>query len=194
MKHSEKKEKDQQAETAQEPVLDAAPVEPGKDMEKLEQSLKELEEKAKETHDKYLLAVADLDNYRKRAQREKIAAVDDAQLSFIRGLLPVVDNIERALGQLSAHEEAKDVREGLQLIVKQVHAYLDAVGLKPFSSVCETFDPHKHEAILHVPSKDHPDHSVVEEVQKGYSWHGRIVRHALVKVADNPQSQEHKKE
>ncbi len=167
MKHSEKKEKDQQEETAREPVLDAEPVEAGKDMQKLEQSLKELENKAKETHDKYLLAVADLDNYRKRAQREKIAAVEDAQLSFIRGLLPVVDNIERALGQLSEKEQAKEIREGLQLIVRQLHAYLDAVGLKPFSSVGETFDPHKHEAILHVPSKDHPDDTSSESFGVG---------------------------
>lgn len=156
------------------------------------QALREKAQKADEWHDKYLRMAADMENYRKRAQKDKQSAVEFAQTQIINGLLPIVDNLERALAQISNQPEAQSVRQGLELIAKQVQAYLESLGLKTFSSVGEIFDPHKHEAVLHVPSKDHPDHSVIEEIQKGYILNGRVIRHAMVKVADNPANEEKK--
>ena len=156
------------------------------------QALREKAQKADEWHDKYLRMAADMENYRKRAQKDKQSAVEFAQVQIIQGLLPIVDNLERGLAQITNQPAAKSVREGLELISKQIHAFLESIGLKTFNSVGETFDPHKHEAVLHVPSKDHPDHSVIEEIQKGYILNGRVIRHAMVKVADNPANVEKK--
>ena len=109
-------------------------------------------------------------------------------MQLIRGLLPVVDNLERALAQVGTQSDVKSVREGLELIARQIQTFLEAVGLAAFSAAGEKFDPHKHEAVAHVQSKEHPDHFVLEEIQKGYTLNGRVVRHALVKVVDNPQA------
>ena len=149
-------------------------------------TLREKAQKSDEHYDNYLRAVAELDNYRKRAVKERAYSVEAAQIYLIQGLLPIVDNFSRALLQVSGQSNAKNIQEGLSLIGRQVEAFMESVGLRPFSCVGEKFDPEKHEAVVHVPSKDHPDHTVLEEVQKGYLWHGRVVRHALVKVVDNP--------
>ncbi len=148
--------------------------------------LKEKAQKADEYYDNYLRAVAELDNYRKRAIKERQHEVEAVQNNLLRGLLPIVDNLERALAQIKEQADSKNMQEGLGLISRQLHTFLDSVGLTPMACVGQQFDPHKHEAVLHVPSKDHPDHYVLEEVQKGYTLHGRVIRHAVVKVVDNP--------
>ena len=153
---------------------------------KVVQELWEKAQRSEENYDRFLRAVAEMDNYRKRAMRERQHEVEAVQIHLLRGLLPIVDNLDRALAQIKGQSDSKNIQEGLELISRQTQAYLESVGLKPFTSVGEVFDPHKHEAVLHVQSKDHPDHCVLEEVQKGYTLGGRVIRHALVKVVDNP--------
>ena len=150
------------------------------------QTLWDKAQKAEEYYDRYLRAAAELENYRKRAIKERHQEVEAAQVHFIRGLLPIFDNLERALAQIKGQLDSKSIQDGLGLICRQVQSYLESVGLKPLTSVGEKFDPHRHEAVLHVQTKDYPDNYVLEEIQKGYTLHGRVVRHALVKVVDNP--------
>ncbi len=154
------------------------------------QALREKASKAEEYYDRYLRAVADLENYRKRSIKDRTQAVEYAQVQIIRGLIPVVDSLQRALSQIGSQSDAKSMQEGLSLIDRQVESFLQSVGLSSFSCVGEKFDPDKHEAVLHVPSKDHPDHAILEEVQKGYTLNGRVIRHALVKVVDNPPAKD----
>ncbi len=199
MKDAKKQEqKDEQVEKAEEMVSEGAPAEPipmdATVLDETEptlsaQDIKALQEKAAkadENHDNYLRAVAEMENYRKRAIRDRSAAVESAEIGMIHALLPIVDNLERALAQVSGEADAKAVQEGLGLISRQIQTFLDSIGLKPIVCAGQIFDPHQHEAVLHVPTEDKPDHAVLEEVQKGYTLNGRVVRHSLVKVADNP--------
>ena len=153
---------------------------------KIVQGLWDKAQKAEENYDLYLRAVAELENYRKRVAKERAHEIEAMRVQLLRLLLPIVDNLERALTQICSQPEAQSIRDGLELIGRQVQGFLESVGLKPFASTGEKFDPHKHEAVLHVQRKDHPDHTVLEEVQKGYTLDGRVIRHALVKVVDNP--------
>ena len=152
------------------------------------QDLWDKAQKSQEYYDQYVRAVAELDNYRKRAIKERQHEVEAVQIQLIRGLLPIVDNLDRALNQIKGHSDSKSIQEGLELIGRQLQAYLESIGLKPLHAVGEKFDPHKHEAVLHVQSKEYPDHHVLEEVQRGYTLGNRVVRHAMVKVVDNPSS------
>ncbi len=133
--------------------------------------------------DRLARAQAEFDNARKRATKEQQEYRDYAVADAIKSLLPVVDSLERAL---QAKSEAAELRNGVELIYKQLQSALAKLSVHPIVSKGEPFDPRFHEAIEMVETTDAPDHQVIEELQRGYKFKDRLLRPAMVKVARNP--------
>ena len=126
---------------------------------------------------------AEFDNARKRAVKEQQDFRDFALVDTIKTMLPVVDNLERAL---QAKSEGSDLRTGVELIYKQLQDVLAKLGVQPIPAKGQQFDPRFHEAIEMVETSDAPDHEVVDEWQRGYKYKDRLLRPAMVRVAKNP--------
>jgi molecular chaperone GrpE len=135
-------------------------------------------------------ALADLTNYRRRTEEERTAATQLANAVLIGKLLAVLDDFDRALATVpeNAHEGWVD---GVRLVERKLRAVLEGEGVTAIEAVGEPFDPNQHEAVLHEETADHPDNQVIGEVQRGYRLHGRVIRPALVRVANNPSKHDH---
>lgn len=131
-------------------------------------------------NDRYLRTVADFENYRKRADREKQEFFKYALANTIKDLLPVLDNFDRALDHA---EEGDEFHKGVLLIYKQMFDVLQKAGLKPVADVNMRFNPNLHEAVIREEDPSVPSHTVTAILQKGYFLHDRLLRPALVKVA-----------
>ncbi|HYA40295.1 MAG TPA: nucleotide exchange factor GrpE [Syntrophobacteraceae bacterium] len=149
------------------------------------QLLAKREEELKEAQDRLLRLAAELDNTRKRLEREKADSIAYANESIMRQLIEVMDNLERAI----EHGEKDETSEGLLDGVRMTHkSFLDVLarfGAAPFESVGAAFDPNRHEAVLQESSPDCPDMTVTKEFQKGYTLRDRLLRPARVGVARN---------
>jgi molecular chaperone GrpE len=133
--------------------------------------------------DRLARAQAEFENARRRAGKEQQDFRDYAAVDVIKSLLPVIDSFERAL---RAKSDASDFRGGIELIYKQLQDALAKLGVRPVPAVGEPFDPHYHEAIEMVETTKAADHEVLEELQRGYKFKDRLLRPAMVKVANNP--------
>ncbi|MBI2447780.1 MAG: nucleotide exchange factor GrpE [Candidatus Omnitrophica bacterium] len=140
--------------------------------------------------DKLLRLQAEFENYRKRLEKEKSEFIKFANEGIIKELLKVVDNFERAVHSTSATQDFKVLHQGVEMILKQLQDVLNERGLNKIESVGTLFDPLKHEAIAEVITEEHPEHLVVEELQKGYMLNGRVIRPAAVRVAKRPEKKE----
>lgn len=147
----------------------------------LEQKEKELSEEK----DKYLRLHADFDNFRKRVQKEKNEWVMYASQGLLEKLLPVIDNLDRALGSLDQeNNDIKGLVSGVEMIHKQLMDTLKQEGLERIEAVGQEFDPFLHEAMMQVPAEeDQEDNQIVEELRKGYKFKDRVIRPTMVKVA-----------
>ena len=147
--------------------------------------LKECEEKLKASEDKYLRLYAEFDNYKKRTQKEKDARYADAVIETVAELLPVLDNLERALNVEVSSEEAVKLKEGVEMVQKQMMDSLQKLNVTSIKALGEDFDPNLHNAVMHVEYENVTDNTVVEELMKGYIYNNdRVVRHSMVKVAN----------
>jgi molecular chaperone GrpE len=158
--------------------------------QEIERLQRELSAKARETEslqDKNLRLMAEFDNARKRAAREREEYVRFANESLIRDILPVLDNFDRALQAARSETAAAAVTAGVELIQRELLRVLEKSGLTPFSSVGQPFDPERHEAIARVPTAEHPEMTVIAETARGYLLHGRVLRAAMVSVAVAPE-------
>ena len=133
--------------------------------------------------DRLARAQAEFENARRRASKEQQEFRDYALSDAIKSLLPVMDSLERAL---QVKSDAAELRNGVELIYKQLQAALAKLSVNPFASKGQPFDPRYHEAIEMVETTDAPDHQVIEELQRGYRFKDRLLRPAMVKVAKNP--------
>jgi molecular chaperone GrpE len=129
---------------------------------------------------------ADFDNYRKRTDRERHQERHRGAEIIVESLLPVLDGFDRAI---SSHRDAahNEYREGFQLIRKQMLDALSKHGLQKVEALGKPFDPHFHHAIERVDTDEYPDDTVLEELQAGYTFHGKVLRPAMVRVAANPE-------
>jgi len=130
--------------------------------------------------DRYMRAVADFDNFRKRSEREKADFYKYAVSSVLKDILPVLDNFDRALDHAA---EGDEFHKGVLLIYKQLYELLQKNGLKPIDDTGVHFDPNIHEAVIREEDDSVPNHTVTAVLQKGYFLHDRLLRPALVKVA-----------
>ena len=130
--------------------------------------------------DRLLRRQAEFDNFRRRAEREKADVLEYANTETVRALLPILDDFERALKVESAD---KEYVRGMDLIYTRFSDSLKKLGLEPIVAKDQPFDPHVHHAVDMVETEDVPDHTVLEEFQRGYNFRGRLLRPAMVKVA-----------
>lgn len=157
---------------------------------KLQEEIEALKQENAELRDKALRAVAELDNYRKRTKREMEELIGTASEGLMKSLLPILDDMDRAQGNLEQTKDLETLREGFDLIKGKLHKTLEHRGLQAMIAINTPFNPEQHEAIAKVPVPDAELHGkVMDEVEKGYLMNGKIIRYARVVVANNSDEQ-----
>lgn len=167
---------------------EAAPVNETKP-DLLAQAQAELAAARKETaelQERFLRKAAEFDNFRKRTEREKSDLIAMSKASALTELLPVLDACERARTSFQSEEAGESLaryREGVELLFKQLTDTLSRLGVKPTEALGQKFDPNLHEALVREESSEHEENTVIEVLRRGYTFHGRLLRPAQVKVA-----------
>ena len=142
----------------------------------------EFEKKYNELNDTYLRMLAEYDNYRKRTQKEKDGMFLDGISKTVQTILPVIDNLDRALMAETSDVEFKN---GVEMIKKQFITALETLGIKEIECLGKPFDPNFHNAIMHIDDEQYGENEVVEVFQKGFVYKEEtVIRHAIVKVAN----------
>ena len=150
----------------------------------LEAELVKAKAKAEDYYGQLQRLQADFDNYRKRTQKEKIELIKYASERLVVELLPVLDNFDRAVSAAKVNPDFTSFSQGVEMILRQMQTALSKEGLRAMEAVGQPFDPNLHEAVLRVDSEDHPENTVVEELQKGYYLKEKVLRPCMVKVCN----------
>jgi len=158
-------------------ALDAQAGEAGGD------ELAQLQRERDEMKDLLLRKSAEFDNYRKRTERDRHAMADSIAAGVLEDLLPLVDDLERALRADAGSEGAESYRRGVELILKQLEELLRKRGVTAVQALGAQFDPNYHQAVSHEPAEGRPDGEVIEEFRRGYMLGDRLLRPSMVKVA-----------
>jgi molecular chaperone GrpE len=146
------------------------------DLEKKAQTIKDYKEQLERLRDQF-------DNYKRRAEEERAKSIDFAKEKLIIELLEIIGNFERAINSTKPKDKAEDLLEGVKFIHKQLHKLLEREGVKLIEALGKPFDPRVHEAMMEVETDEHPEGTVVEELEKGYSFKNRVIKATKVKVA-----------
>jgi molecular chaperone GrpE len=141
-----------------------------------------------EAHEKYLRAVADLQNYRRRVTRDMADRQQYANEDLLTELLPVADNCNQALAGICQTDDPECIIKGVEMILAQLHGFMESHGVEQISPLGQQFDPNLHEAMEAVPTDDAKPNTIVEVLQPGYMLRDRLLRAAKVKVAVPTQS------
>jgi molecular chaperone GrpE len=175
-------------ERAQEPAPEAAA--PASDPKALAEQVLKLQAEKQELLDTLVRRQADFENYRKRVEKERQHEQHRGVESLIENLLPVLDAFERAI---AAHQDPayEEYQKGVELIERRLRDALAKQGLERIEARGQRFDPHFHHAIERVETDQYPDGSVIEELQSGYTFHGKVLRPAMVRVAVHPVLKTH---
>jgi molecular chaperone GrpE len=145
--------------------------------------LTDKEQELNELKDKYLRALADTENVRKRMRQQNEESVRLQRESLLRDLLPVVDNLERALEAARGGSNRQLITDGVEMVLRSLHDLLRAQGVTGITAIGQPFDPQVHEAVDHVQSEEHPPNTVVSEFHRGYLIGDRMLRPARVSVS-----------
>lgn len=156
---------------------------PEMEIERLRLEVPKKDEEIRNLHDKYLRICADFENYKKRNMKEQMESAKYANERILKELLPVIDNLERAILHSKETSDLKGLVEGVELTCKQFLDSMGRFGVKVVQSTGEPFDPSRHQALGQVDSDKHDENIVVEELQKGYLLEDRILRPALVNIS-----------
>jgi molecular chaperone GrpE len=155
-------------------------------IEQLERELGATTAKAEEHLAKWQRSAADFANYRRRTEDERRAVTQLSNAALIGRLLAVLDDFDRALDAVP--DEAHDAWiEGVKLVERKLRGVLEGEGVTPIDAVGKPFDPNLHEAVVHEQTTEYPDNHVIDELQRGYRLHDRVIRPSLVRVANNPK-------
>jgi molecular chaperone GrpE len=153
------------------------------EMASLKAAIKELDEKANVNYDRYLRALAELENFKKRVARDRLEQLRYAGEDILKEILPVLDNLERTLAFSHENHDVTKILDGIDLIQRQFQQALAKTGVTAIDKAPCPFDPAIHQALQRVEDNSVPDDTVVEILQKGYLLNGKVVRPAMVKVA-----------
>ncbi|MDR2861250.1 MAG: nucleotide exchange factor GrpE [Syntrophobacterales bacterium] len=148
----------------------------------IEAAIQEEEKKSDENYEKYLRALADLENFKKRAAKEKQDTIKYGNEALIKDLLPIIDGMDRALAYSEQSDDFASFKEGLQMLQEQLCRCLEKHGVEAVDALDQPFDPYLHEALMMVESADHEANHVVTQMEKGYLLNGRLIRPAKVCV------------
>jgi molecular chaperone GrpE len=158
-------------------------VDPAEEIRRLKDALEAKTREAESHQDRALRALAEFDNAKKRAARDREDYTRYANESLLREILPVLDNFERAIQAAKTQPGAAAVAAGVELIQRELLRVLEKFGVAPFESVGQPFDPSRHEAVARVSAPGTPDMTIVDETARGYMLNGRVLRPAMVTVA-----------
>jgi molecular chaperone GrpE len=161
----------------------------GSGSEEFEQALAAKADEVKNLNDRYLRLAAEFENYKRLAQRDQREQAKFANENILKELLPIVDNLQRAVNFSQAATGCDQLIEGVQLTLKKFIETLSKFGIKQIASIGEPFDPSRHQAVATLPSNDQPEHTIIQEHQPGYLLHDRILRAAMVTVAAAPREE-----
>ena len=128
--------------------------------------------------------LAEFENFRKRTEKEKSTMFDMGAKSVVEKLLPIIDNFERGFAGLSEEQMSDPFVSGMDMVYKQLVKALADMGVEPIEAVGKPFDPNLHNAVMHVEDENLGENTVAQEFQKGYLYHGSVVRHSMVQVAN----------
>ena len=188
-------------EEAEEP---SEPADLAKENERLRSEIEKKAQEAKENHDKYVRLYAEFENYKKRIVKDQAEFLKFANERLIRDILPVIDNLERAVehakepsmekeistGTKGEPQVLKGLIDGIELTIKQFKDVLGNLGVEDVKSVGEPFDPARHEAVTHIETDKYDNNIIINEFQKGYMLNNRILRPAMVSVAKKIEKKE----
>src|SRR5271168_2053871 len=160
----------------------------GGEVESLRAQLAAKDNEIAELKDKYLRTLAESENARKRIRQQSEESIRIQREAILRDLLPIIDNLERALAASREGTDAKTIVDGVEMTVRALIDFLRAQGVTPVQSVGQAFDPNRHEAVDHVASQTHPPNTVVDEFHRGYLIGDRVLRPARVSVAKGGSS------
>ena len=146
----------------------------------LKATLEDKEKEIAELNDKYLRLYAEYDNFRRRSAKERENIYFDAKSDTLKNVLPILDNMERA----TAYTEADKILDGMNLILKSFNENFNKMDVKEIEALGKTFDPNVHYAVMHVEDENFGENEVVEVLQKGYMCGDKVIRYAMVKVAN----------
>ena len=166
---------EQTAETAQEPESQT-------ETDPLLAELESMKDQMAQQEDKYLRLAAEYDNYRKRTAKEKESLYADAKIDTVKALLGVYDNLERGIAQYG--DEESPHRKGLEMVFNQFKESLKKLGVETMDAVGQPFDPEKHNAVMHIEDERYGENTVVEVLQQGFTLGDKVLRFAIVKVAN----------
>ena len=157
--------------------------------EKAEDALEELKNKYEaqlaEAQDRFQRTLAEFDNFRKRTMKEKASMYDDGVKDTVEKLLPMFDNLERAISAVEGKVDENDpLFKGVKLTDKQLKEILAAMGVEEIKALGEQFDPNLHAAVAHVDDENYGDNEIVFEMLKGYKYKEKVIRYSMVKVAN----------
>mgnify|MGYP000437172618 CR=1 FL=1 len=153
-----------------------------REMEAVKAKLDAAEKNAAQAKDQLLRMAAEYDNYRKRTAKEKESLYADAKIDTIKALLGVYDNLERGLAQYG--DEESPHRKGLEMVFNQFKESLKKLGVETMDAAGKPFDPEKHNAVMHVEDENYGENTVVEVLQQGFTLGDKVLRFAIVKVAN----------
>jgi molecular chaperone GrpE len=165
--------------------------------EQLRSELTQVRDEAKTHQEQYIRVLADMENLRKRTQREKEELAKFANENILREILPVIDNLERALEHADQGENGDGLMEGVQMTLTQFSQVLTRFGVEPIEALGQPFDPALHQAMGQLESSEQAPNTIIQQMQKGYQLNERLLRPAFVMVAKapaEPQPQEEKNE
>lgn len=162
-------------------------IEEEKEESKSEERITQLENEVAELKDKLLRKAAEFENYKRRTENDQLNLLTYAAESFIQRLLPVVDDFERSLQHINEAQEVDAIKQGLKLIYDKFMKVLDDQGVKKMESVGEPFNVDYHEALLQRPDDSVEPHTVLEEIEKGYMYKDKVIRHAKVIVSEDKE-------
>ena len=156
----------------------------------MEARLESVEQELKDSHDRFLRVSAEFENYKKRAAREMNDFRKFANESFVKAMLPVVDNLDRAVESSSDDDHSiRSVVEGVNMTLKEILKIFEQFGVKLFESLGKTFDPALHQAVMQKETDNHPEKTILNELEKGYMIHDRLLRPAMVVVSKTTESE-----
>lgn len=142
-----------------------------------------LQKKYDELNQQYIRLAADFDNYRKRQAQEREGLINYGTENALTKLIEVLDNFERAQKSLEGVEDIAKIKESFDVLQKQTYEILTKLGLEEIKAVGEEFDPNFHEAVMQTPTSEHPEHTVIADLRKGYKMGDKVLRPTMVNVA-----------
>jgi len=156
----------------------------GDPLEEIQSELETAKQEAKEAYDRFLRVSAEFENYKKRSTREMDDFRKYSNQSLIKEMLAVVDNLERALNSSNGNSSIdKCMADGVNLTLKEILKVFEKFNVKPIESIGQPFDPTFHQAMMQEETDEHPENTIITELQKGYMIHDRLLRPSMVVVA-----------